>query len=251
MVEVLLEYKKRFAIASELIWLLIALVISVTAITSVTFLSDRLQQSFSQKAREMIAADTIVRGDQILDDAFANKANALGLRVAKTTIFSTMMQVGKESKLVSLKAVSVGYPLRGNLTVENRNVSIEPGQVWLDPQLAAIYQLKMGDVITLGEKQFVVSNLIIREPDRGAGFMNFAPRAMIHESDLAQTKLLGLGSRASYRLLIAGNENQSLTQSEESIQVFTTWAKSFIEERKMRGVNLENLENGQPIVSYH
>jgi len=248
MVEVLLEYKKRFVIASELIWLLIALVISVTAITSVTFLSDRLQQSFSQKAREMIAADTIVRGDQTLDQAFESKANKLGLRVAKTTIFSTMMQVGKESKLVSLKAVSSSYPLRGNLTVEYQKASITPGQVWLDPQLAAIYQLKMGDVITLGEKQFVVSNLIIREPDRGAGFMNFAPRAMIHEADLAQTKLLGLGSRASYRLLIAGNENQSLTQSEESIQAFTSWAKSWIEERKLRGVNLENLENGQPLL---
>ena len=93
MVEVLLEYKKRFVIASELIWLLIALVISVTAITSVTFLSDRLQQSFSQKAREMIAADTIVRGDQTLDQGFESKANELGLRVAKTTIFSYIHEI--------------------------------------------------------------------------------------------------------------------------------------------------------------
>ncbi len=248
MVEVLLEFKKRFAIASEFIWLLIALVVSVTAITSVTFLSDRLQQSFSQKAREMIAADTIVRGDQMLDQAFENKAIELGLRVAKTTVFSTMMQVGKESKLVSLKAVSSSYPLRGNLTLEYRNSTIAPGQVWLDPQLAAIYQLKIGDLITLGEKQFIFSNLIKREPDRGAGFMNFAPRVMMHQADLLQTRLLGLGSRASYRLLIAGNENESLLQSDASIKIFSTWAKSFIDERKIRGVNIENLESGQPLL---
>jgi predicted lysophospholipase L1 biosynthesis ABC-type transport system permease subunit len=48
---------------------------------------------------------------------------------------------------------------------------------------------------------------------------------MTHEADLAQTRLLGLGSRASYRLLIAGNETESITQTEASIQAFTNGAK--------------------------
>jgi putative ABC transport system permease protein len=222
----LLAYKKQFANSSELVWLMIALVISVTAITSVTFLADRLQQSFSQKAREMIGADLIIRGDQQLDPAFTKQATEIGLKTANTIIFSTMMRVEKDSKLVSLKAVSDSYPLRGSLTLQEPNTQLLPGQAWLDPQLMSIYRLRIGDEIALGEKRFVISNLILREPDRGAGFMNFAPRVMIHEQDLAQTQLLGLGSRASYRLLIATQDDlNNLLQNQTEIVDFMRESK--------------------------
>ena len=238
MVEALRVFKKKFFVASELVWLLIALVVSVTAITSVTFLADRLQQSFSQNARELIAADTIVRGDQLLDTSFEEKAKELGLRTSKTVIFSTMMRTGNESKLVSLKAVSDTYPLRGKLSLTIPGAELKSGQVWLDPQLASIYQIKLGDSITLGEKEFVVSNLILREPDRGASFMNFAPRVMMHEIDLSATQLLGLGSRASYRLLVATEKvGEARMPSNNPITGFNEWAKKYIDDTHLRGVS--------------
>ena len=227
---------------------MIALIISVTAISSVTFLADRLQKSFSQKAHEMIAADFIIRGDHPLDSIFVEKSKQFGLRTANTVIFSTMMQYENESKLVSLKAVSSFYPLRGKLTLREPNLSLASGSAWVDQQLADIYQLKIGDEIKLGEKKFKVMNIILKESDRGAGFMNFAPRVMIHDQDLEQTQLLGLGSRASYRLLIAGSEDRPMDQSEADLKEFQTWAQSFIKENNVRGINIENLENGQPLV---
>ena len=249
MVEPLRVFKKKFSVASELVWLSIALVISVTAITSVSFLADRLQQSFSQNARELIAADTIVRGDQLLDTSFEKKAKELGLRTSKTVIFSTMMRTGNESKLVSLKAVSNTYPLRGKLSLTIPGAELKSGQVWLDPQIANIYQIKLGDAITLGEKVFIVSNLILREPDRGAGFMNFAPRVMIHEMDLSATQLLGLGSRASYRLLVATEKvGEARTPSNGALTQYNEWAKKHIEQANLRGVSLEDIENGQPLL---
>lgn len=248
MAVVLGEFKKQFGFANELLWLFIALVISVTAITSVAFLSNRLQQSFSQKAQEMIGADMIMRGDQALHSEFEKKAIELGLTTARTTIFSTMMRVGKDSKLVSLKAVSTSYPLRGGLSLQEPATSVVPGQAWIDPQLASIYLLKIGDFIVLGEQQFLISNFILREPDRGAGFMNFAPRVMIHEKDLPRTQLLGLGSRATYRLLVASSQQMTITQSQAMLKTFTTWSKDWIEERQIRGVNIENLDNGQPFL---
>jgi len=192
MAEALLAFKKKLAISNELIWLMIALIISVTAISSVTFLADRLQKSFSQKAHEMIASDLIVRGDHPIDEKFQEKSVKNGLQTANTVIFSTMMRYEQESKLVSLKAVSSTYPLRGKLTLRYSNENLVIGSAWLDQQLADIYQIKIGDEIALGEKKFKVSNFILQEPDRGAGFMNFAPRVMIHYEDLEQTKLLGL-----------------------------------------------------------
>jgi putative ABC transport system permease protein len=49
----------------------------------------------------MIAADFIVRGDHPLDPIFIESSKKLGLRIANTVTFSTMMQYENESKLVS------------------------------------------------------------------------------------------------------------------------------------------------------
>jgi len=227
---------------------MIALIISVTAISSVTFLADRLQKSFSQKAHEMIASDLIVRGDHPIDEKFQEKSVKNGLQTANTVIFSTMMRYEQESKLVSLKAVSSTYPLRGKLTLRYSNENLVIGSAWIDQQLADIYQIKIGDEIALGEKKFKVSNFILQEPDRGAGFMNFAPRVMIHYEDLEQTKLLGLGSRATYRLLIAENETKSSAMSSVTLKEFQSWAQEYIQENNIRGISIENIENGQPLV---
>ena len=43
--------------AKELFWLFVALVLSVAALSSVSFLADRLQRSFEIDGRTLLAAD--------------------------------------------------------------------------------------------------------------------------------------------------------------------------------------------------
>ncbi len=205
---------RRITGSRELVWLFCALVLSVTALTSVTFLSDRLAQTFENNALELIASDAIIRSDKPIRPVFLEKALADGLRIGQTTVFPTMAQFGEQAKLVSLKAVSSSYPLRGMLRLKNGSIVLQRGQVWIDPQLAKILHIEIGDKIQLGEVKFTVSDFIDRELDRGASFMNFSPRGMMHADDLAATKLLGLGSRASYRLLFAGSADMSLKQAQ-------------------------------------
>ena len=45
----------------------------------------------------------------------------------------------------------------------------------------------MGDPLLLGDAQLRVARVIVVEPDRGAGFMSFAPRVMVNEADLPAT----------------------------------------------------------------
>ena len=248
MVEVLRGFKQRILQSNELIWLFVALVVSVTAITSVTFLADRLNQSFQQNAHDLIGADVIVRGDQELDRYFESTAKNLDLAVAHTVIFSTMMRTGVQSKLVSLKAVSHQYPLRGKMTLAQEGRGLLPGEIWLEPQLARNLKIQIGDQVLLGEKSFLVSNLIIKEPDRGATFMNFAPRAMISEEDLEATGLIGIGSRVTYRLLVAGQDQKNVARDLKNVDEFSTLAKAYIASKNLRGVRLEGLDNGQPLL---
>ena len=231
--------------STELVWLIVALTLSVTALSSVSFLADRMQRTFAFDARQLLASDLLIASDQPLPQIFLEEAKKRNLQIANTVVFPSMASSGAHSKLSSLKAVSASYPLRGALEVTSAHQQIiksgpPTGSVWVDPAMLASLQAQVGDQLKLGNRQFVIGGVLTRELDRGAGFMNFAPRVMMSLEDLPTTGLIGLGSRVTYRLLLAG--------SDADIQAYEVWASSVIETEGLRGVRIESLENAQPVM---
>ena len=229
--------------SKELKWLLVALIISVSALTSVSFLADRMHRAFEFDARQLLASDLLIAADQPLPVQLIEEAQSRQLRIAQTVVFPSMATAGEHSKLASLKAVSPEYPLRGSLQVEQVNSqaptsSPVSGTVFVEPALLTNLHTKVGDSLRLGDRQFLISGVLTRELDRGAAFMNFAPRVMMSLDDLKSTGLISLGSRVTYRLLLAGSDNQ--------IAAYQQWANRYIETQNFRGLRIETLENAQP-----
>ena len=228
--------------STELLALLVALTLSVAALSSVSFLADRMQRAFEFDARQLLAADLLLVSDQPLPEQFIQELKTRQLSSAQTIVFPSMATVGVQSKLASLKAVSTSYPLRGSLQVLPSQGSSTPpaGSVWVDPAMLNALGAKVGDEMRLGEKTFLIGGLLERELDRGAGFMNFAPRVMMSLDDLPSTGLIGLGSRVTYRLLLAGDD--------QAIADYESWATRQIEVQALRGIRIETLENAQPVM---
>ena len=245
--------------SGELNLLFVSVVLAVSALTAVGFFSDRLQAGLWRDARQLLGGDAVVVSDKPTAENFQKKAQALGLKTNATLSFPSMARAddaqGGETKLVALKAVSEGYPLRGQISLQNaqsvgdannqassrltRDVP-QPGQAWVDPALLEVLNLQKGDVIWLGDKSFQISELIEREPDRGAAFMNFAPRVMIHQSDVPATGLIQPASRISYRMAVSGDEAQV------NVQQFLKWARAEVDKPEVRGVQIESMESGRP-----
>lgn len=239
----------RYLRSPELRWLLVALIISVASLSSVSYLADRMQRAFNRDAKQLIAADYLIYSDQPLPAIFKEQAISDGLRVAHTVVFPTMASVGAQSKLVSLKAVSEGYPLRGVVNVTKQALDAvgvpqdgipQAGTAWVDPSLLPALNIHMGDLIVLGQLKLKVAGIITQELDKGVGFLNFAPRVMICADQLDSTGLIGFGSRVTYRLLLAGDEQQ--------LTVYRGWAQEKIERLQLRGVKLEGVDNSQPFM---
>ena len=231
--------------STELVWLIVALTLSVTALSSVSFLADRMQRTFAFDARQLLASDLLIASDQALPEIFLEEAKKRNLQIANTVVFPSMASSGAQSKLSSLKAVSSSYPLRGALQIESSIQSSatkgpSPGTVWVDAAMLASLQAKVGEQLKLGNSQFLIGGVLTRELDRGAGFMNFAPRVMMSIEDLPTTGLLGLGSRVTYRLLLAGDDG--------TIKAYEQWANTAIESQALRGIRVETLENAQPVM---
>jgi len=246
--------------AGQLRFLLVALVVAVAALSAAGFFIDRLRSGLNRDAHQLLGADLVVVADNPVPAAWREEAQKRGLLVADTLAFPSMAQAGQgdsvRSVLVTLKAVSPGYPLRGrvkvNTDIAQANESIgapapaapEPGTVWIDPALATSLDVAVGGSVQLGDKQFRVTQLIAAEPDRGGGFINFAPRVFLALSDMPATNLVQEGSRVGYRLLVAGPGASS-----KPTQDYGEWLKALIKKDNVRGVRIESLEEGRPEMS--
>lgn len=234
--------------AGELRFLLIALIVAVGAVSSVGFLVDRMNRALVRDASELLGADLVVRSDYPIQAQWREQAHKLGVTMADTVTFPSMVSSGigatEESRLAAIKAVSATYPLRGRVSIkidqalQLANSNPKRGTVWVDEGLLLAQSLKLGDRLRVGESEFTVAATIVTEQDRGAAFMNFAPRVMLNLEDLAATRLVQPGSRLSYRLQCAGEK--------AAIQQFQAYIAAEIKTRSLRGVQIESLESGRP-----
>ena len=257
----------RDARAGELRVLLAAVALGVAALSSVSFLADRLNAGLQRDAKQLLGGDAVVVSDNPTPAAFVAKAQQLQLQGVTTLSFPTMArgaakQAGASqepnSRLVALKVVEAGYPLRGQLKVMNdlptaQNAIAQntldasaqtttdipaPRTVWAEPATLEALGLQVGDDVLLGNQRFTLRHVLVHEPDRGAGFMNFAPRLMMNAADLAATGLVQPASRITWRYAVVGQEAQ--------VQQFMAWAEAQSKQPEVRGVRVESLEAGRP-----
>ncbi|MFZ2328424.1 MAG: FtsX-like permease family protein, partial [Rhodoferax sp.] len=242
--------------SGDLRLLIVAVTLAVAALTAVGFFADRLKGGLARDARQLLGGDAVVSSDNPTPPSIRAKARELGLSVVSTLGFPTMARAtdakGGAAKLVALKVVEPGYPLRGALRVASTPETPDAptraiparGQAWVDAALLEALGIGMGDTLLLGESHLTVASIIAVEPDRGAGFMNFAPRVMINAQDIDATGLIQPASRITYRMAVAGNE--------KPVQEFVLWADTQVKlgnANGLRGVRVESLQSGRPEMS--
>lgn len=193
--------------------LVFALVLAVIAITAVGFFTQRVETALNQQGGLLLGGDLAVLADHPIADKFELRAKMQAIQTAKTYEFASMVVFGDLNQLAEIKAVSSGFPLRGDLTIGQydaevgRSVKTIPnaGEVWLEPRLANLLKVKVGDAVEVGERTLKISAILLREPSRGGDMFGFAPRLMMNAMDLPSTKLIQYGSRVKYQLLLASS----------------------------------------------
>jgi putative ABC transport system permease protein len=244
--------------AGELRFLLVALVVAVSALSAVGFFVDRMRTALNRDAHQLIGADLLVNADQPIRPDWRREAQRRGLLLADTVTFPSMAQAGEGdasvAQLASVKAVSKGYPLRGQMRISTspddasaalgaRTTDVPaPGTVWVDANLLVSLKVNLGDTIQLGDKRLRIAQLIASEPDRGASIANFAPRVMLALTDLPATHLVDNFARVTYRMQVAAPSTNDLAQ----VDGYERWLRAQIAGGAVKGVRIESLENGRP-----
>lgn len=233
---------RRELAAGELTVLALALLVAVTALSSVAFFSDRLERALTREATHLLAADLVINADAPLDARFEQQAAARGLKIARSASFPSMAASSEQATLATFKTVSDSYPLRGEVRVRTANGvksgALRPagGTAWADARLMSRLKLKLGDTLTLGNQPVILAGELEREPDATLDLYNFVPRILFNQADLAATGLVQEGSRIRWRLMVAG--------SPAEVAGYRAWASKQLP----AGARLENVEDARPEV---
>lgn len=240
---------KLFSLSWRLLWrevasgsltaVILALIVAQAALSSVSFLAERVEGAIERRAFAALGGDLLLAADHRLPPLFLDEARRRGLLVAESALFPSMARYGEASLLVEVKAVSDRYPLRGFLLgkkgdEEVRIAAPHSGEAWGEARLLASLAVPAGEKIALGKSEFVLAGILASEPDRPLNPFALAPRLIIALEDLPATGLDQPGSRISWRLHLAGEP--------DAIAAYRQWAKT----RLGRGERLEGLDDARP-----
>ena len=207
----------------ELRTLAASLVLAVVALGVVATLSTRIERGMLASAAELIGGDIGIESPQDLPDTFANEARQRGLNATVNASFPSVAFANQKTQLLDVQASDQHYPLRGTLELGDAaghsHIGHAPpaGSVYLDHRALVALNLKVGQTLQLGGRQLTIAAELLRQPDGGELFA-LAPRALMSLADAEQAGLLGVGSRARHRLLLAGDPS--------AVQSWRDWVQS-------------------------
>ena len=193
----------------------LCLAIGVGAVVAVAGFSASLRATLAREARQLLAADLRVRGQQpvpaAVDELLAAEAAEQDVRSTRLTELVTVAAAPREtagagrSQLVEVKAVDGEFPFYGKLQLAPARPLAEllaGGGAVAAPELLARLGLRVGDPIAIGGKLFTLRGTVLAEPDRLGNAFSLGPRLCLSGDSLRSTGLIALGSRVTHRLLV-------------------------------------------------
>jgi len=223
---------RKLCLAAALLWrnwrsgevkiVVFALALAVTVVTAIAVFSSRMDQSLVRQSNAYLGADRVVSSRFAIPDLWRTQLPFTDLQQTRVTEFSSMVFASKDSieemQLASIKAVGDLYPLRGELTISDTAFALEgdttvaqsvppPGEAWVDSRLLPLMNIALGDTVAVGSKDLTVTKVVISEPDTSSGFTVLGPRVLMNQKDLDATGVIQVGSRVTYRWLLAGEES--------------------------------------------
>ncbi|MGB0513569.1 MAG: ABC transporter permease, partial [Wenzhouxiangellaceae bacterium] len=167
-----------------------------------------VQRALDKDVARFLGAPLVVRSSRPLPEAWWQATRHV--QRARTATFTTGAIGPRAYHGISLKAVSDGYPVSGQLMLASGNDSSEAargipptGSAWLDRRAMDELGADLGDSIQVGRARLTVRGTIVMEPDRLTQFQHMLPRVMIALDDLAATGIDQSSGRGEFRYLFA------------------------------------------------
>lgn len=208
------------------LYFFLCIALGVGALVAVSLFGANVEQAVNREARSLMGGDLEIRLSRPMSRQGLAVLESLSDRGARTTHVSELIAMaaragaeapplGQATQIVELKAVGSAYPFYGALRSEPARPLPEllgPTQVSCGsgPCLGALVQesllirmgISVGDRLRLGQATFVITGVVLTEPDRMTNMFSLGPRVIISQEGLSAAELVQPGSRVRERYLL-------------------------------------------------
>jgi len=189
---------------------ILSIVIGVGSVTGINSYKNTLKSSILKESRNLMGADLLFESSRKLDEnqlKFISDNLPKDSNITFTVQFISMLESKKsnDSAITMVKANSILFPFYGEVGTIPQNIykNIGNNQILLDESITKNLDIKIGDVVKLGNIQFELIGFISREPLSGlGGFSGMAPTSIININSLSSTGLEQRGSRIRYNYFV-------------------------------------------------
>ncbi|AAZ19962.1 ABC efflux transporter, fused inner membrane subunits [Psychrobacter arcticus 273-4] len=213
-------------------WIYPVLFLLTLTLSLATYLTlDSIQQSvdtyINDNQRALVGGDLILNSKQDWPSEVLTQIDTLAdTQTVFDYQFSAMVVTDEQTLLASIKAVSQSYPLYGDVELASGQPlwqQLTANHVVVAPEVLKSLDADIGDQITIGDAQFIISDVLTKEPDRPLSAFGFGGRILMPQQTLEATNLLGQRSRINYRIELAGNAELMAIQRDKLTQILTNY----------------------------
>lgn len=214
-----LAWRELRASWHRLLFFFICIAIGVGSIVALRSLVQNIKASVGRESRSLLTADVQASSNApwttnartALERVYNSPLVQAHTEVLETGTMLRPINSQAAPKRVELKAVQPGFPFYGEVILtggqrythellQERGVLVKQG-------LLASLNLKVGDLVRLGETDFTIRGEIEREPGSSMNAFSFGPRVLVNYNDAVAAGLNRQGSLARHRVLFKTGEN--------------------------------------------
>ncbi len=208
-----LAWRELRASWRRLLFFFLCIGIGVGSIVALRSMIQSLNRAVAGEARALMTADAQAETTREWSAEALTKIERVArppLVEARTETVEapTMLRPSDEGRggalMVELKGVERGFPLYGDFRLEDGRPFdfslLENGGTVVAPLLLERLNLKIGDRVRIGEREFEIRGVSKQEPGSSGGF-RLGPRVFVARADLEAAGLTGFGSRARRKIL--------------------------------------------------
>lgn len=201
---------------------------------AVWILGDGLSKTLTRGGTMFLGGDVAVTATNVpLEDTVWNQLRVLGPH-SEVAELRTSARLGDSRVAVEVKGVDSAYPLYGDVGLASGRVlgqalsanGEEHPPAIVEAALLARTGGKVGDLLDLGSGTFVITDILLLEPDRlSAGRFMVGPRVIVGLDNLRSSGLIQRGSLVEFRYRLRDTQGDSnrLTDAVRALQPDSGW----------------------------
>ncbi|WP_288727759.1 FtsX-like permease family protein [uncultured Psychrobacter sp.] len=226
---------------------LITLVLSLATYLTLDSIQQSVDTYINDNQRALVGGDLILNSKQDWpSEILAQVETVADTQIVYDYQFSAMVVTDEQTLLASVKAVSPAYPLYGEAELASGQPlwqQLSAANVVVAPEVLNSLNASVGDQITIGDAEFIISDVLTKEPDRPLTAFGFGGRVLMHEDTLAATNLLGQRSRINYRIELAGAPELMAVQRDKLTQILNNYPDIELSDAKSADTSVSRISD--------